>query len=155
MREIKLRFYDSRYVYGKKNPYVYGPESLETLLNLASQCSREFNKYVASNGKEGNMAMPFVKREDPYYLTFPEFMIGIQEGEIGVEQFTGLYDRNGKEIYEGDIIKCGNFVHSSVEYHNGCFYCRDENRRLLKTIAREGEVVGNIHENPELLEEEK
>lgn len=69
-------------------------------------------------------------------------------------QFTGLLDKNGKEIYEGDIVWCkltrshagsnndvhwadtlgGWYVYSTPLYH-----------------AKEVEVIGNIHENPELL----
>lgn len=86
-----------------------------------------------------------------------------------VGQFTGLHDKNGKEIYEGDIVshpwkdpifgdlvETGQFVHSTICFNNGAFvvnyrlqgeyiYLQDFVR--LKCL----EVVGNIHDNPELI----
>ena len=81
-------------------------------------------------------------------------------------QFTGLHDKSGKEIWEGDIVKLlGNPVFRSPDYIaqvifdseqarfsiilNGCQYAGDGS--LLYTRLEEKEVIGNIYENPELL----
>ena len=68
-----------------------------------------------------------------------------------VGQFTGLTDKTGKDIYEGDIVK--RIYKYEVAWKNGGFYLRQKNKYHL-TITNLGadfEIIGNIHENPELL----
>ena len=66
-----------------------------------------------------------------------------------VMQYTGLKDKNGKEVCEGDIIKIGK-SRIAVEFEKGCFQIA----RVCFYGRRsdEYEVIGNIYENPELLE---
>jgi len=69
-------------------------------------------------------------------------------------QYTGLKDKKGKEIYEGDIVK-GKFMYKVEWYHLGRWYVIPlSNRGFCHTpdIWNEYEVIGNIYENPELLE---
>lgn len=77
------------------------------------------------------------------------------EEQCVVEEFTGLTDKRDKEIYEGDIIQCGENVYYTIVFSEGRFMCEGNGRCWIKTIAKEGRVVGNIHENPELLKEVK
>ena len=69
---------------------------------------------------------------------------------LKIEQFTGLHDKNGKEIYEGDIVTDGVGKYKIIYdlklagYQPYCIF-RDEPENYC-------EVIGSIYQNPELLE---
>lgn len=70
-------------------------------------------------------------------------------------QYTGLTDKNGQEIYEGDILKSEKYGNGEVKWENGVgFGCEFEEIRLGTGVWHMGEyeVIGNIYEDPELLE---
>ena len=82
----------------------------------------------------------------------------IVNNDIHLMQSTGLLDKNGKEIFEGDIlgIKDG-LLNGVVEYRSDLgmwtnSLIRYNNFERLFTVANSREIIGNIYENPELLE---
>jgi uncharacterized phage protein (TIGR01671 family) len=73
-------------------------------------------------------------------------------GQCDVEQFTGLHDKNGKEIYEGDILQSDGGLVGKVVFDDGTFSCRSKKLLFWSASSFEDDlIIGNIHENPELL----
>ena len=76
----------------------------------------------------------------------------VDEDTIG--QYTGLKDKNGTEIYEGDVLRLDNYT-IKVEWLNGGFCdCHSNINIPLRYFSlNHYEVIYNIHDNPELLTE--
>lgn len=104
---------------------------------------------------------------DSNYYTSENKCIGIANNlpnDLIWEQCTGLKDKNGKLIYEGDILGglfgapiawCDNGKSFCLSFCGECMACSgDVMWAEVVESDDELEVIGNIHENPELLEEE-
>lgn len=81
--------------------------------------------------------------------------------DVNLMQSTGLLDKDGQEIFEGDIVKMAKDVYSDLTYyeivrHRGGAYRLESNQHGCELWLRHTncEVIGNIYENPELLEVE-
>lgn len=79
--------------------------------------------------------------------------------ECIIEQFTGVLDKNSKKIYEGDIVRATDAntheyddeIDDSVSFIGSCFSLSESWETLDYFGSNNLEVIGNIHENPELL----
>ena len=97
-------------------------------------------------------------------ITYDEELPEDNSGFI-LMQYTGLKDKNDKEIYEGDIVKFNAIAPMSdipdafigtVEFIECAFYVTYGKQGFyLFDECHQWEIIGNIYENPELLEEEQ
>ena len=82
-----------------------------------------------------------------------------------VGQYTGLKDKNGKRIFEGDVVTAEGFIEIAfiVIWHNGGFKLKEIGQEdlfayyITETMVENEvlEIIGNIHDNPEFLEKFK
>lgn len=141
-RIIKFRAWDKhnreiRY----PQPYCDGPDDVDCPENLRDKVCP--SQLIGESGAKSHISD--VLMNDELYVPM---------------QYTGLNDKNGKEIYEGDIINFEGKKKFKIEFHFGAFciclldgridmslfgFC--ENMPTFKL-----EVIGNIYENPKLLE---
>jgi uncharacterized phage protein (TIGR01671 family) len=116
-------------------------------------------KFRAWNPQQSRL----ISWEEAERITVASGMSIFQPSELVWQQFTGLTDKNRKEIYEGDIVayrptgttgdgtpwkKILGDVHHEVIFEKGAFRLKDDPRLQF---PHRWEVIGNIYENPELL----
>ena len=114
-----------------------------------------------------DMILGFLKYDDGEFADYDEECFGgfLDDERYDVEQFTGLKDVYGEEIYEGDIVHgydqepdrddgyIGSSVTDVVNFKYGAFWIGDSWDKVMVMTPPIVEIIGNVHENPELLED--
>jgi uncharacterized phage protein (TIGR01671 family) len=135
------------------------------------------NRTIKFRGKsiysDGWLLGSLIKIEENRYAVIPN-LNDIERGKIiglyevyseTVGQFTGLLDKDGKEIYEGDILHTITFGFNPEEYtaiilYRNCSFQLSNGRNLFYfgqsdlTKMDDTIVIGNIYDNPDLIKEE-
>ncbi|WP_121615235.1 YopX family protein [Virgibacillus halodenitrificans] len=155
MRDVKFRFWDDL-----NNKFWYGGQEGE------SEENKTFQSYFKDGGLVGALVEP---------VSYGISQTGVddyQEHRLIASQFTGLKDKSGKEIYEGDVVKRADdtpfrmengeikFCTWLVEFKYAQWVFIDTpvspatSYPAFYSNAKYMEIIGNIYENPELLEGE-
>jgi len=127
MREIKFRAWDKK---SNRMIYIENPKQHPPYIRFQSPT----NKPVLVIGEEWEL--------EPTRLVM----------DIELMQYTGMKDKNGKEIYEGDIVKecvTTSVVENEMTFNCGC--CSTVYGWEMPTEDHHLTVIGNIYENPDLL----
>ena len=134
MREIKFRVLIDREMYYQDKYEAYGDN-----LSSIDIC------------KETITITSFYNYEDVYRFEYEE---------VKLMQYTGVKDKNGKEIYENDLISCNKYKNIVVFFENGCFkvkYPKNDTTNVICTLDTflekyKCKISGNIYENKKLEE---
>ena len=107
---------------------------------------------------DGSLFIDEKKDKHEILVGYVNYRVGWEVDPKTVGQFTGLTDKNGKRIFEGDILRYDRYRYSVI-FEEGAFNCDgflDNSMDCPYCAFSQGtyhfEVIGNIHDNPELMD---
>lgn len=122
----------------------------------------KFRAWLKKEQKMDNYIDHISWLEDELYCIGDGITYMVSAEDLELMQSTGLFDRNGKEIFEGDIVKMSKDIYSEPTYyevvrHRGGAYRLESKQHGCELWLRhtDCEVVGNVYENKELLEDKE
>ena len=91
----------------------------------------------------------FIIEQDATYFTYGEFAYAVEVKPETVGQFTGLCDKNGKKIFEWDIMQLCSACYPCLVYWDGRSWAWKQNgkRREIDLTREKMEIIGNIYDN--------
>lgn len=125
---------------------------------------KEMLKYkVWSKNKQTFLKDAFISQCGELYIIFYHRIVHLNVQDHKILRYTGLHDKKGSEIYEGDVVKIKDDLYR-VGW-NGCFSSfymknldKDKQNNDLYFLNRDykkAEIIGNIYENEEFLKNEQ
>ena len=122
----------------------------------------KFRAWLKKEQKMDNYIDHISWLEDELYCIGDGITYMVSAEDLVLMQSTGLKDKNGKEIFEGDIVKMSKDVYSEPTYyevvrHRGGAYRLESKQHGCELWLRhtDCEIAGNVYENPELLEDKE
>lgn len=125
------------------------------------QCKDEIGNEIVAIFKNVVKSEKYIKKEGRYTL----YYVPIKAETLG--QYTGLKDKNGKQIFEGDILgyigkrkdNMNKVYHRNVVFHKGMFALLSKELQAYSALKHHcmedgrfaWRVIGNVHDNPELM----
>lgn len=117
------------------------------------QCKDELGNEIVAIFTDVVKSEKYIKKEGRYTLYYAP----VKAETLG--QYTGLKDKNGRDIYEEDMVIIGEKLKTKVVYYDGAFRMQSEfsptptDTTDMGYMMREFSVrvIGNIHDNPELM----
>lgn len=129
---------------------------MERVIKFRGQCkiSKEmvFGDLIHGVSYEEGQLFILPHRQNLAYVKHCDPLNGVRVISETVGQFTGLFDKHGKEIYDGDIVMLGG-IPVLVFWNNGSFHValnpEQGANNFIKERSCKSEIIGSIHTNPE------
>ena len=108
-----------------------------------------FKSDINKKERESRKATIIFTPDCDTFIMVPECHNSFMVVSDTVGQYTGMKDKNGKRVFEGDILSLRTGRPHVVRFEDGAFVL--ENTAIPVSFANKFEVIGNIHDNPEML----